>query len=83
MCRRLRFLGLFLGVTILANAKNEVEMRAVKVRAATNGMLTIVGGVGPEDWVVVSGVRALEPGDVVAPRRVVMPGPAAEKGRDR
>jgi multidrug efflux pump subunit AcrA (membrane-fusion protein) len=74
-------LGIDQGQSFLyvVNDSNAVEYRRVRVGLLDQGLRTIEEGIGPNDWVLVSGLQRVRPGATVAPERVAMPasGPAA------
>ncbi len=56
----------------LANEKNLVEYRRVRVGGLDQGLRRIEEGIGPTDWVIVNGLQRVRPGVEVTPRRVAM-----------
>jgi RNA polymerase sigma-70 factor (ECF subfamily) len=64
---------------LVVSGRNVVERRDVKVGQADAGRWQIESGLRPEDWVVVSGLTRLHPGDRVEPRRVPAPRPSRKR----
>jgi RND family efflux transporter MFP subunit len=61
---------------LIVGPGNQVEYRRVVLGPVDEGMQVIRTGLKPGEWVVVSGVRRVERGEVIEPRRVAMPVPA-------
>jgi RND family efflux transporter MFP subunit len=57
----------------VVNDRNVAERRAVTLGPIENGMRIIEKGLGAEDWVVIAGLKALDPGDPVEPRKKATP----------
>lgn len=60
---------------LVVNSQDVVEQRTVKTGPLVDGMRVIDSGLGPEDWVVVSGIQRARPGAKVQP---VRPGAAPQ-----
>jgi multidrug efflux system membrane fusion protein len=58
---------------LVVNDGNVVQRREVSVGQADNGMRIIEKGLRAEDWVVITGLTDIHPGDSVKPRRQAMP----------
>jgi membrane fusion protein, multidrug efflux system len=54
---------------LVANAKNKVEYRKVKLGALNGDLRVIESGVGRDDWVIVSGLQFAVPGEPVRAKR--------------
>jgi RND family efflux transporter MFP subunit len=57
---------------LVVNDKNKVEYRLVQLGISADGMRVVEQGVGPEDWVIVSGLQRARPGAEVKPIQVEM-----------
>jgi RND family efflux transporter MFP subunit len=64
---------------LIVNDKNVVERRDVKLGPQIDGLRVIEDGLKPKEWVVVSGLKDLKPGDTVEPQRKEMPQRPASK----
>src|SRR5262249_43155382 len=62
---------------------NQVEFRRVVLGPVEEGMQVIRAGLRPGERVVVSGVRRVERGETIEPRRVPMPVPKGRVGSPR
>jgi RND family efflux transporter MFP subunit len=60
--------------------KNEVEYRRVRVGSLTDGLREIVGGLRPDEKVVVNGLQRVRPGAKVEAKLVPMPTQTATNG---
>ncbi|MDI7862776.1 efflux RND transporter periplasmic adaptor subunit [Rhizobiaceae bacterium n13] len=68
-----------LGSYVLVLGKDDViEQRVVTIGQRDGQMRVIEKGLGPEDWVVMSGVQRAIPGNKVSPERVEMDGAGAD-----
>lgn len=54
---------------LVVDAQNMVERRGVEVGALVDRMRRIVGGLTPEQWIVVNGLQRARPGGAVTPQR--------------
>lgn len=54
---------------LVVDEQNVVERRGVEVGALADRMRRIVGGLAPDQWVVVNGLQRARPGMAVAPQR--------------
>jgi RND family efflux transporter MFP subunit len=61
---------------------NIAQRRAVTLGQADNGLRVIEKGLGVEDWVVITGLGSIHPGDPVQPRKKAAPRPS-DPGPDR
>jgi multidrug efflux system membrane fusion protein len=62
----------------VVNDQNVVERRDVKLDRLSDGLQVVREGLKPEDWVIVNGIQRVRDGLTVDPKRVPMPGAAAE-----
>jgi RND family efflux transporter MFP subunit len=67
-------------ILYVANAKNEVVSRPIRMGALHHGLRVITEGLQPDDRVIVNGLQQVRPGITVEPKLVEMPGqnPKAE-----
>ncbi len=68
---------------LVVNDSNVAERRAVTLGPADNGLRIVEKGLRAEDWVVISGLADIHPGDRVEPRKKAMPkrsDPARDQG---
>ena len=63
----------------VVNDQNVVERRDVKLGRVSEGLQVVQDGVKPDDWIIVNGIQRVRDGAKVEPRRVAMPGAAAEQ----
>jgi RND family efflux transporter MFP subunit len=59
----------------VVNDKNEIEYRKVTLGPSRDGMVPVLSGVKPGEWVVVKGIQRLRPGLKVQKKEVPMPFP--------
>jgi RND family efflux transporter MFP subunit len=57
---------------LVANDKNVVEYRQVKLGGLHGGLRSIEEGLTPNEWVIVNGIQRVRPGVTVAPQTVAM-----------
>lgn len=57
---------------LVVNEKDQVEYRRVKVGRLDEGLRVIEEGIGPKDWVIVSGLQRARPGTTVSPQQAAM-----------
>jgi multidrug efflux pump subunit AcrA (membrane-fusion protein) len=62
--------------------RNVVERRPVTLGPLWEGLRAIKGGLSAHDWVVVTGVQRVRPGETVEPRCAPMPAPPLAPGRN-
>lgn len=57
---------------LVANDKNVVQYRRVKVGLLEDGLRVIKEGIAPGDWVIVNGLQRVRPNVTVVPQRMTM-----------
>jgi multidrug efflux system membrane fusion protein len=62
----------------VVNDQNIAERRDVTLDRPSDGLQVVAAGLKPEDWIVVNGIQRVRDGAKVEPRKVPMPGAAAE-----
>jgi RND family efflux transporter MFP subunit len=67
---------------LVVNDGNVAERRAVTLGPADNGMRIVEKGLRAEDWVVITGLADIHPGDPVVPRKKTLP-KRSDPARDR
>lgn len=60
---------------LVVDGQNKVERRGVKTGEPIGGRIVIEEGVGPQDWVVVTGLLRAMPGAEVRPKRIAAAAP--------
>jgi RND family efflux transporter MFP subunit len=62
---------------LTVNDKNIVEYHLVKTGPLQGSLRVITEGIGPQDWIIVTGLQRVRPGITVKPQEIPMPaGPA-------
>jgi RND family efflux transporter MFP subunit len=61
-------------ILYVVNDKNEVVSRPVSLGALHNGLREITDGLKPGERVIVNGLQLVQPGSIVEPKLVAMPG---------
>ena len=67
----------------IVNDKNVVERRDVKLGRLSDGLQVVLGGVKPEDRVIVNGIQRVRDGANVDPKPVAMPGAPTEQSEQK
>jgi RND family efflux transporter MFP subunit len=65
----------------VVNDQNVVERRDVKLGRLSDSLQVVREGVKPEDLIVVNGIQRVRDGAKVEPKRISMPGAAAEESK--
>jgi multidrug efflux system membrane fusion protein len=59
---------------MVVNADNKVEYHPIRVGGLFGQMRAVIGGIKPDDWIVINGLTKARPGAAVTPQRTGMPG---------
>src|SRR5262249_52942623 len=63
----------------VVNDQNVAERRDVHLGELSDGLQVVTEGLKPEDWVIVNGIQRVRDQAKVDPKRIPMPGAAAEQ----
>jgi RND family efflux transporter MFP subunit len=63
----------------VVNDQNVVERKDIQLGRLSDGLQVVRQGLKPENWVIVNGIQRVRDGAKVEPKRISMPGAAAEQ----